>query len=215
MTPVWVLIASFLIGSVPFAYVVGRFRGVDIRSIGSGNVGVTNLVRASGVTWGVVAFIGDAGKGALPVWIAARADSQAWLPLAAASAAVLGHCFTPFLRFRGGKGVATAAGALGMLQPIVLLILVTAWGLTLAAVRRVGVASSAAAVVALVVSVGLAVRRPEELGVAILLGILALLVLIRHRSNLREFFGGGGATRGAETLPGSASLGEGAGEGDS
>ena len=104
--------ATFLLGAIPFAYLLGRRLGHDIRNTGSGNVGATNLARSAGLRWGVVAFLFDACKGYVPVYVSGLLGlDRPWLPVAVGAIAILGHCFSPFLRFRGGKGVATAAAS--------------------------------------------------------------------------------------------------------
>lgn len=102
--------AAFLLGAVPFGYLIGRAAGVDVRRAGSGNIGTANLVRTVGWAAGLFTLLLDAGKGAAPVALARWAGlSPEWLA-AVLGAAVLGHIYTPFLSFRGGKGVATALG---------------------------------------------------------------------------------------------------------
>src|SRR6185312_16210243 len=118
------LLVSYLVGAIPFGYLVGRWRGVDILKQGSGNIGATNVGRILGRPFGVLVFLLDFAKGALPAWIAFAWSSSHQLdlppdslPVAAAVAAFLGHLFPIYLRFHGGKGVATAAGAVCVLVP--------------------------------------------------------------------------------------------------
>lgn len=175
-------------GSIPFALLLGKVAGVDIRKVGSGNVGATNLARAKGLPWGVAAFLLDAAKGWAPTWWATRSDVPEAIPVLVGALAVLGHCFSPYLRFRGGKGVATASGALIALQPLLAISLLALWGLLLALVRNVGIASCGAALGAGAAGVVWIARGNWALGT--LLVVLAFLVLVRHRSNLRSFFAG-------------------------
>jgi glycerol-3-phosphate acyltransferase PlsY len=202
------LVASFLCGSVPFALLLGRLRGIDIRTVGSGNIGATNLGRALGRRWGVACFVLDAFKGAAPVaafglwrgiWGIPLADATSsatteWL--AVAVAAILGHVFSPWVGFRGGKGVATGFGALVALWPLLtwpLLGALLAWAILLAATRLMAVASIVAACAppAVLLIQSLQADRPAAatpLLVATL--IIAALVMIRHRSNLARILAG-------------------------
>jgi acyl phosphate:glycerol-3-phosphate acyltransferase len=114
-----VLVAAYLLGSIPFSYLVARLFGVpDVRTVGSGNVGATNVMRAAGKTAGLLAFTLDASKGAVAAACAQRLDPGGALPAFAAVAAVLGHMYPVWLSFRGGKGVATGAGAFLPLSPL-------------------------------------------------------------------------------------------------
>lgn len=191
------LAGAFFLGGIPFSFLFGRARGVDIRTLGSGNVGATNLTRALGLRWGVVAFLADASKGWLPVLAARECFPEAtWLPAIAGCAAVIGHCFSPFLRFRGGKGVATGAGVVAALNLPAFLLLVVLWGSSVWAIRNVGVASSVTALGA--ACIGLAflagappvrtIAGPESVPIATFLLSMAALVIIRHRKNLARFF---------------------------
>ena len=112
-----VIAAAYLIGSIPFALILSRRWGADLRQVGSGNLGAANVMRASGVSAGVLVAALDMAKGAASVWIAARVSDGAELPAAAGLAAILGHIYPIWLRFRGGKGVATACGVFSMLTP--------------------------------------------------------------------------------------------------
>ena len=115
--------AAYLLGSIPFGLLLSRlFGGGDVRASGSGNIGATNVARVAGPFPGILTLLLDAGKGAAAVWLAARFsnESATWMMIALL-AALLGHCFPIWLRFRGGKGVATAAGAFLVLCPPALL----------------------------------------------------------------------------------------------
>ena len=115
------VLAAYLIGSIPFALICARRWGAcDLRLIGSGNLGAANVMRASGVTAGVVVAALDMAKGAASVWIAERLGSGPELPAAAGVAAIVGHIYPVWLRFRGGKGVATACGVFSVLTPLAL-----------------------------------------------------------------------------------------------
>jgi len=114
------IVAAYLIGSIPFALILARRYGADLRLVGSGNLGATNVMRASGVTAGLIVALLDMAKGAASVWIAEQLGPGPLLPAAAGVAAIVGHVYPIWLRFRGGKGVATACGVFSMLTPLAL-----------------------------------------------------------------------------------------------
>lgn len=182
--------AGFLLGSVPFAYLLGRLRGIDLRQVGSGNVGATNLARSAGLALGIVGFLLDAAKGAVPALGSRWAGGDAGAQALASGAAVLGHCYSPFLAFRGGKGVATMAGAVAVLSPWTCALLLGVWGIAMAALRTVGIASSITAVAALAIGVRLLLPGDPagNAALAVVLIGLSAVVLVRHRSNLRRYF---------------------------
>ena len=117
-----VLLAAYLVAAIPFGVLLGRVGGVDVRRVGSGNIGATNVLRHRGILAGLATLLLDAAKGAAGVALALRIEPQGWLPQAAAVAVVLGHCYPVYLAFRGGKGVATAAGAFAVLSPVLALL---------------------------------------------------------------------------------------------
>src|SRR5688500_12758639 len=117
MEEIAAILIAYLVGSVPFAYLLARVRGIDLRRVGSGNVGATNVLRTSGVRYAVMAMCLDAVKGALAVLVAQRLTAGGGAPVAAGLASVVGHIYPVWLRFHGGKGVATAAGVFAVLMP--------------------------------------------------------------------------------------------------
>ncbi len=113
--------AAYLIGSIPFALILARRYGAaDLRLVGSGNLGAANVMRASGAAAGLIVALLDMAKGAASVWIAAQIEPGPVVPAAAGLAAIVGHVYPVWLRFRGGKGVATACGVFSMLTPLAL-----------------------------------------------------------------------------------------------
>ena len=187
----WVLAAAgagFLSGSVPYGYLIVRWlRGEDIRRRGSGNIGATNVGRGLGVGGWAATVLLDAGKGALPVWLAWRfRPENPEVAAAAGFAAILGHCFTPWLGWRGGKGVATMLGVFALLAPVALLVAVACFAVV-AGVTRYASAGSLAAAVALAVATRL-VGGPPPVFVAALLTLL--VVIQRHRDNIRRLLAG-------------------------
>jgi glycerol-3-phosphate acyltransferase PlsY len=205
---IWMVLA-YLLGSVSFALILGRMKGIDIRSFGSGNVGATNLGRALGKKWGIACFLLDLGKGLVPVLgyygitqlgYGPKPESETvgcLLWLAVGVAAVLGHVFSIFLKFKGGKGVATSLGALLGFWPVLTvpaLASAVIWYIVTKATAYVGLASVVAAASMPLLAVGFALllkRTPGE--VAVYGGVtaaLAALVIIRHRSNLAKLRAG-------------------------
>jgi len=202
------LIGGYLLGSVSFALLLGRMKGIDIRQHGSGNVGATNLGRALGKKWGILCFVLDLGKGLIPVLgyrmtLLAAADEPGdgatgmLLWLAVGVAAVLGHVFPVFLKFKGGKGVATSAGALLGFWPVLTvptLASAVVWFGVTKLTAYVGLASVLAAAVLPVLVVGFGLLMGYEPGqIAINTGVsalLAALVIYRHRSNIKRLLAG-------------------------
>jgi acyl-phosphate glycerol 3-phosphate acyltransferase len=191
-----VAIASYLVGAVPFGFLVARSRGVDILSHGSGNIGATNVGRILGRKYGVLVFLLDFAKGALPVLIAgtfATADLPAeWLQVTAGIAAFLGHLFPVYLRFRGGKGVATGAGVVAVLAPGPTAGALLAWVTIVAASRYVSLASLLAAAVLCALRLALTLEPltgPKGV-VTVFCFVAAALVAARHRANIGRLLHG-------------------------
>jgi glycerol-3-phosphate acyltransferase PlsY len=180
-----VLAGVYLLAAIPFGLLVGRRGGVDVRRAGSGNIGATNVLRQRGYAAGVATLLLDAAKGAAGVALAQWIDPQGWLPYAAAAVAVLGHCYPVYLKFRGGKGVATAAGAFGLLSPELVGWSLGVFLLVLVLSRRVSPASMSAAVALPLLAW---YQGPPALAMACL--PVAAVVLWRHRSNLRRLLAG-------------------------
>ena len=209
MTGAWMVAAWFaggyLAGSVPFGWLIGRMRGVDIREHGSRNIGATNCGRVCGAPWGVLAFVLDVAKGFLPVFLAATY----WAPMlaeahgpraanlllvAVAVAPILGHVFPVWLRFRGGKAVATSLGvllALPMLQGMALAAF-GVWVVVVLVTRYVSVASSVAAVVFVCGYLVFESAKAwgDYLPVTVFVIVLVAMVLVRHRSNYARLLRG-------------------------
>ena len=120
---VWILwvVGAYLVGSIPFGFLVGKMRGKDIRTLGSKNIGATNVYRTVGKSWGILAFACDFLKGLLPTLATQRYGNADWLPLAVGIMTVAGHMWTCFMKFKGGKGIATGFGMLVALTPVLVL----------------------------------------------------------------------------------------------
>ncbi len=177
-------VVGYLLGSIPTGVLLGRFVGRDPRNAGSGNIGASNVTRTLGKKWGLVTLLVDAGKGALPAWLAWRyGDLTAGV--LAGGLAVVGHCWPVWLRFAGGKGVATALGTMLVLEPGVGLVGAVAW-MGLVVMTRIPTIGSITAGALFVVGTHVN-DRPFELQVYTVL--LFLVLLLRHRSNLRVLKG--------------------------
>ena len=165
---------------------MGSSAGVDVRSAGSGNIGATNVARTLGWKKGLVTLFADVAKGFLPVLAAHLLDLGNAAAAAAGLAAFAGHLYPVFLRFKGGKGVATAAGVYLAAMPLGILVVVGVFVLVMLAARRVSLASLSAAVLAPVVAWTLS--YPEE--VAWMSLVIGFLVVVRHRENIRRLMAG-------------------------
>jgi glycerol-3-phosphate acyltransferase PlsY len=189
---------AYFCGALPFGYWAGRLKGIDIRQHGSKNIGATNVIRVLGKKVGIPVFILDVLKGAAPtmfakIWMTDRwgVDVGTLVAVLCAAAAVLGHTFTFWLGFKGGKGVATTAGGLLGLEPLSLGIGLVAWAITFYASRYVALASIVAAVV-LPVSMAVLMFTRGTLNY-VLLGfgiVMGVLVIVRHRTNIARMMAG-------------------------
>lgn len=196
MSPFVPPVVAFLAGSIPFGLLVARMKGVDIRRHGSGNIGATNVLRAVGKPYGIAVFVLDFLKGLLPVLWAGSALAQHphadLVGLGTALAAILGHNYSPWIGFKGGKGIATSAGGLVALFPLAVGAAVVFWFVLFKTTRYVSVASmgAAAAIPAALGCQRLAGFHPPT-GAQIAFGlVIATLAIWRHRSNLRNLAAG-------------------------
>jgi glycerol-3-phosphate acyltransferase PlsY len=182
------LVAAYLLGSVSFAIVLVRvFRGVDVRTEGSGNAGATNVLRTSGKGLAILTMLLDVGKGALAVFLMQSITYDArWLG-AAACTAVLGHVFPVWFGFRGGKGVATAIGGFSVLSPFAVLAVVAVFAAVVAATRFVSLGSITAACL-LPLAMRLLFNAPDpEVAAA---SATTILLILSHRANIRRLLEG-------------------------
>jgi glycerol-3-phosphate acyltransferase PlsY len=186
MIPFVFVAAGYLLGSVPFGLLIARSRGLDIRTIGSGNIGATNVGRALGRKLGVVVFILDFVKGALPVIVARQWAEPSWLPVAAGLASFLGHLFPIWLRFRGGKGVATGAGVVSVLVPLPTLGAALVWLSLFSSLGYISLASLAGAAALAGLRLLLTPDPFDDSQIVLTIFCLSafLLVVIRHRDNI-------------------------------
>jgi glycerol-3-phosphate acyltransferase PlsY len=186
MEEILAVAVGYFVGSVPFAFLLSRRRGIDLRLVGSGNVGATNVLRTSGISTAVLAMCLDAVKGSVAVLVAQRVAMGPATPVAAGLASVIGHLYPVWLRFRGGKGVATAAGVFGVLTPTALGIAGAVFVVAVWVTRYISVGSMAAAVTLAVVAA--AGDNPAAIGVGA--AVTAAIILHRHRANLARLIAG-------------------------
>lgn len=177
---------GYLVGSVPFVFLMARRRGVDLRRAGSGNVGAANVLRTGGVWAGVGAMCLDAMKGALAVLVAQRLATGPATPMAAGLASIVGHIYPVWLGFRGGKGVATAAGVFGVLVPTALAIAGAVFVLGVWVTRYVSVGSIAGATTLAAAAAASGAPGSVIAGAA----VSALIIVHRHRTNLARLVAG-------------------------
>jgi glycerol-3-phosphate acyltransferase PlsY len=182
-----ILIAcAYLLGSVPSGYLLGKLAGKDVRSVGSGNIGATNVARALGMLPGVLTLVADAAKSYLPVYLALHFGFSQAVVASTAIAAFLGHLYPLFLKFQGGKGVATTLGALLAVAPTAALVLVLVFAGVVFVCRIVSLGAIAAAVVAPLI-LWLFYQPPVIVAMGLFLGAM---VILRHHGNIRRLLAG-------------------------
>lgn len=188
------LVVSYLCGAIPFGYLIGRMRGVDIRTVGSKNIGATNVYRSVGHGWGLLAFLCDFAKGIVPTllcaaWTASRGEASAalpHLPLCVGVASVVGHTLTVFMRFRGGKGVATAFGVFVALAPYPTLLAFAVFAVTVWLSHYISLGSILAAA-----TLGVSIWFfPADMPLRIVAGLVCVFVVVKHRSNIGRIVNG-------------------------
>ena len=208
-----VIVISYLIGSIPFGLLIGKMKGIDVRKEGSGNIGATNVTRVVGKGWGKLCFVLDFLKGALPVLVVSYLtpkelfpfltnllpaacqqymnqlpDPLAVLPSLAAFATVSGHIWPIYLKFKGGKGVSTAAGAILALSPLALIGAALVWVITFFTSRYVSLASILAAGSMPIFLIVLSLCKVNKASIPeiILFILLAILTVLKHSSNIKR-----------------------------
>ena len=197
------IIAAYLLGSIPFGLLIAKAHGKDLRSIGSGNIGATNVSRALGRKWAYFCFVLDVLKGLIPMlatMLIAEPDSvlKLWLWLAVGCAAIVGHIFPIYLKFKGGKGVATSFGVALGLWPYYTICVLLAFGVWVVVVliwRYVSLASIAASVTFILALIAAIILKPdwEFAGLwPILIAAVAIpaMVIVRHRENIKRLLAG-------------------------
>lgn len=196
---VLIAVAAYIIGSLPSGYLAGRLAGVDVRTLGSGNIGATNVLRVLGKPWGFAVFFIDAFKGfgavRFAIWLAGRTsasiDYSEFFAILAAATCIVGHSFPVWLGFKGGKGVATSAGSIFGVLPLAAVAIFLVWLLVFFTTRYVSIASIVAAL-ALPIFVALLVQQGMTRGMVLLYFSTAMTALVvwRHRSNISRLVNG-------------------------
>ena len=188
---------GYLLGSIPTGYLVAAARGIDIRTVGSGNIGATNVFRFLGVPAGIFVLLADAFKGWVAVAVVtpllwslfhatAGAMAREWLAIIAGLSAILGHNFTCWLHFKGGKGIATSAGVIAALVPLALLIILGIWIIIFGLTRYVSLASICAAA-----SLPLAAwLTGQSSTMIVIMGAMGVLAIYKHKANIHRHLKG-------------------------
>ncbi len=181
-----ILTLAYLLGAIPFSVIVTRLKGVDLSTIGSGNYGATNVYRALGIWYALLVFLLDALKGAFPVWLAMSLFASPIIHVVVGFTAIIGHSVSLFLGFKGGKGVATAAGVFSVLTPL-------PFGITFAVVIAVILLTRLVSVGTLTGCVLLPIllvqfNAPTLL--VVLVSVVAFFIVLKHRSNIRRIIQG-------------------------
>jgi len=186
------LAGAYLAGSIPFGFLIGKMRGVDVRTVGSKNIGATNVFRTVGKKWGLFAFLCDFLKGFVPVLLAKKFGGEAHLPLAVGLMTVVGHMFTCFMKFKGGKGIATGFGMLVGLLPWLVLTAFGIWAVTVWISHYISLGSCLAAAF-LAVGVWFPWLGSEgwrNLPLSIVVTLVALVAIYKHKTNIRRLIDG-------------------------
>jgi len=190
-------VAAYLLGSIPTGYLVAKARGIDIRTVGSGNIGATNVFRYLGVPAGIFVLLADAAKGwaaveivgkFMPQWAQLNVSSQSleWFRIIGGFGAIIGHNYTCWLQFKGGKGIATSAGVLLALVPLALLIILGVWVVVFALSRYVSLASIAAALTLPFA----AWLTHQSFTIVIITSLMAALAIYKHKGNIKRLMSG-------------------------
>lgn len=181
------VISSYLLGSIPFGLIIAKFAGFgDIRNFGSGNIGATNVVRKAGKFWGFLTLIGDGGKGALAIYLAKNICADYTVEIYTGLAVILGHVFPIWLKFRGGKAVATSFAAFLMLNFMFGFIICTSWIITFLITRI----SSLAAIITFTIAPIMASFLDLDSRLVIATSLISMLVIFRHKDNIKKLIAG-------------------------
>jgi glycerol-3-phosphate acyltransferase PlsY len=188
MRMVLVLTAAYLMGSIPFGYLLGKGKGVDLRKEGSGNIGATNALRVIGAGAGLLVLLLDATKGFIASWLGSSFSGMpaGWGGPVAGLLALVGHCFSVFMGFKGGKGVATALGTTLYLVPLYGVL-----GLAIfAVIVLVSKYSSLGTLTAVLTVLGLVLAGDFSLGLKLSTSVMVLIIVVKHRNNIRRLVTG-------------------------
>jgi len=197
VTILW-LVGAYLVGGIPFGFIIGKMRGVDVRTVGSKNIGATNVFRTVGKKWGLIAFALDVAKGLVPVVLAKHygvgygGQGLTALPLFVGIMCVVGHMLTPYMKFKGGKGVATAFGMLIGLIPGLVGVAFAIFAITFACSHYISLGSCVASAF---LAVGiwfpwLGAAGYADIPQCVLVTIIALFIIFKHRANIKRLASG-------------------------
>ncbi len=188
MTALW-FVAAYLLGAIPTSYLVARLaKGIDLRDVGSKSLGATNLYRSLGWRYAIPVGLFDVAKGTIPVLVfGPRTGGPTWVSLALGITAVVGHVFSVFVRFRGGKGVATAAGVMLGVAPWATVVSLVTWIVT---VRWTGYVSLGSILAAVALPVGAYLLHPDLRPFVWAFGLLGLFIVAMHRANIVRLIAG-------------------------
>lgn len=185
--PVVLCVLAYLLGSIPFGlWLVKAWKGIDVREVGSRNIGTTNVYRAAGKGAAAAVFLLDVAKGWLPVWVGIWLGEPEWVPVLAGAMAIVGHSKSIFLRFTGGKSVATGIGTILAISPVAAGVALALFAVVFATTRMVSAGSMLAALSLPPLMYALKLS-PVYVGYA---AIAALYVVVRHRENLQRILAG-------------------------
>jgi len=186
------LAASYFLGGIPTGYIIGRIKGIDIRQFGSGNPGTANVYRTLGKLPGITTFIVDFFKGFMPAYLAIKffyiGAGHWWIPVTAGGLAIAGHIWTPFLGFKGGKGVATAAGVFMALLPLPTAGAFVVFAIAVAITHHISVGSMSASVVLPILCAF--INKPEQKPFTIMAVVVCAIIFYTHIANIRRILQG-------------------------
>jgi len=187
----WPVLVAYLVGATPFGFLTGKMKGIDIREHGSGNIGATNVLRVLGKPVGITVLVLDVMKGLIPVIVAKLVSDSSLVHIATAMAAIIGHNYTFWLGFKGGKGIATTGGAILPIMPWALIAAVLGWIIVLKLSRYVSLASIAAAlIIPLTLVVENLITGTWEWNIFGFGIFVCLLAIWKHRSNIGRLLRG-------------------------
>ncbi len=181
MLKISMILLSFVVGSIPFGYIIGKLKGIDVREHGSGNVGATNVARVAGKRYGLIVLVLDALKGILPVLLARLLLFSVFDTLLVALLCILGHCFSPFLGFKGGKGVATSFGAFLVVSPTITMLSFLIFLIVFFTTRFVSLGSIFAVISYVILFYFF---KSPNFSSDLIVIICAMLIIVRHKSNI-------------------------------
>jgi glycerol-3-phosphate acyltransferase PlsY len=184
--PFLLMLVGYLLGSIPFGVIIGKIGKIDVQKAGSGNIGATNVMRTMGVTPGALVLILDTLKGAFPVWVAQAYSGDPLIIMLCGLAAIIGHTFPIYLGFKGGKGVATGGGVLLGLAPDMFVFGIVLFLVVVGLTRFVSAGSVLAAVTVFILFILLGKPLPYT----VLVGLAALLIIVRHIPNIKRLIAG-------------------------